>query len=138
MGIEKQLLQNPDIFPSEEVLANALGKVYSVFDDFERLLSADEYALNFEWRHYKDGGWLCKAAYKKKTIFWLSIWEGYFQLGFFFLPRHLDDIEALEMDKNNFETEKEWGKMIPFIFKIRDNKPFEDLFKLVEYKKRAK
>jgi hypothetical protein len=137
--MEKQLLREPEIFPSKEVLKNILGEVYNVLEALETQLTQDEFALTFDWNYYKDGkSWLCKVVYKKKTIFWLSVWDGFFRTSFFFLDRHLDGIAALHLDETNYFIEKEWGKMIPIIFNINDKKPFADLLKIIKFKKEAK
>lgn len=136
--MEKQLLTNPEISPTQEVLKDALGEIFGIYEEFEQMLDSNEFDLLFNWHYYKDAkSWLCKVSHKK-TVFWLSIWEGFFEVSFYFLPRHLEDIEALNLDKSNFETKDEWGKMLPFTFKIRDTKPFGDLQKLVQYKKKSK
>jgi len=68
--MEIQLLREQEIFPSKEVLKDALGKVYSVFEELETQLTKNEFALTFDWHYYKDSkAWLCKVAHKKKTIF---------------------------------------------------------------------
>jgi len=136
--MEKMILTEPEIFPSKEVLQNALGTAYKVFEDLEAQLTG-ECALTFDWHYYKDSkGWLCKVSHKKKTVFWLSVWEGYFKISFFFLERHLEGLSALELNEEHFTLEKEWGKMIPLIFQINDKKPITDLLKIVGYKKGVK
>ena len=137
--METQLLRKPEIFPSEEVLKQALGNVYEALDELETKLTQDEFALTFNWHYYNDGkSWLCKVCHKKKTVFWLSIWEGFIQTSFFFLERHLEGIAALQILENSFKMEKEWGKMIPLIFKIYKREQIDDLLKMVEFKKKAK
>ena len=137
--MEKQLLRDPEIFPSREVLKDILGEVYDVLEAFETQLIQNEIASAFDWTYYKDGkSWLCKVAHKKKTIFWLSVWEGYFKVSFFFLERHLEGIADLELDENNYKIEKALGKLIPFIFNINDKKQFPDLMKIIKFKKGAK
>ena len=132
------LLHPPEIFPSKEVLKNALGSVYDVLETLETQLTG-ELALTFDWKYYKDSkAWLCKVAHKKKTIFWLSVWEGFFKTSFFFLERHLEGIAALEIDDEAFTLEKEWGKMIPLIFNINNKKQLPDLLKIAKYKKEVK
>ena len=137
--MEKQLLREPEIFPSKEVLKNLLGDVYDVFEELETQLTQDEFALTFDWYYYKDSkAWLCKVAHKKKTVFWLSVWDGFFKTSFFFLGRHLEGITALQINENNFTMGKEWGKMIPLVFNICKHEQIEDLLKMVEFKKKAK
>ena len=133
------LLREPEIIPSKEVLKDALGEVYSVLEELETQLTETEFALTFDWHYYRDSkGWLCKVCHKKKTVFWLSVWEGFFKTSFFFLERHLEGIAALEIDENSFTIEKEWGKMIPLIFTINNKKQFPDLLKVIEFKKKSK
>ena len=135
----EKLLQNPEIFPSAEVLKNALGNVYNVLEALETQLTQADVALTFDWHYYKDSkAWLCKVSHKKKTVFWLSVWDGFIKTSFFFLERHLEGIAALDIDENSFTMAKEWGKMIPLIFDINDKKQFSDLLRVVEFKKKSK
>ena len=137
--METQLLRKPEIFPSKEVLKNELGDVYNVLEELETRLTQDEFALTFDWHYYNDGkSWLCKVVHKKKTVFWLSIWEGFIQTGFFFLERHLEGIAALQIDDDSFKMEKQIGKMFPLIFRINKHEQIEGLLKMVEFKKKAK
>ena len=137
--MEQQLLREPEIFPSKEVLKEVLGDVYGVLEALEMQLTQGESALTFDWHYYKDSkSWLCKVCHKKKTVFWLSVWNGFFKTSFFFLERHLEGIAALEIDEKNFTIEKEWGKMIPMIFSINNKEQFPDLLKMIEFKKKAK
>jgi hypothetical protein len=120
-------------------LSDALGKSYSVLEELETQLIQNESVITFNWHYYKDSkGWLCKVSHKKKTVFWLSIWNGFFKTSFFFLERHLESIAALEIDENSFTIEKEWGKMIPIIFNINSKKQIPDLLKMTELKKKVR
>ena len=137
--METHLLRDPEIFPSMEVLRNALGKVYDVLEELQTQLTQDTYALTFDWHYYNDGkSWLCKVSHKKKTVFWLSVWEGFVQTGFFFLERHLEGLAALNIDENGFTMEKPCGKMLPLVFRIHQHEQIADLLKVVEFKKKAK
>jgi hypothetical protein len=72
----------------------------------------------------------------RKTIFWFSVWEGFFRVGFYFLERHLEELAALGTTHGRLE--KEWGKMIPFMFDVRNAEPIADIRKVAEFKKKAK
>ena len=138
MQENKPLLNEPEIQPTSNVLKNVLNESYNAFDELSAILTND-YSLTMDWKYYKDSkAWLCKVAYKKKTIFWLSVWDGYFRTSFFFLERHLEGITKLAIDKNSFELAKEWGNMIPLIFNIYSSNQFSDLLKIIEYKKNVK
>ncbi|MDR0281855.1 MAG: hypothetical protein LBI53_00570 [Candidatus Peribacteria bacterium] len=44
----------------------------------------------------------------------------------------------LGIREGSYTIEKEWGKMIPVIFDISDEKQFPNLLKMIEFKKKAK
>lgn len=134
MQNEKPQLNIPEIFPTEEILKNILAGSFPAFEELSTILSNE--GLTFDWKYYNDSkAWLCKVSHKKKTVFWLSAWNGYFQTSFFFLERHLEGIAALEIDETAFTIEKEWGKMIPLIFKISQREQLPDLLKMTGFKK---
>jgi hypothetical protein len=151
--MEVQLLREQEIYPSEEVLRNVLGQVYDVLAELETCLTVEtdntsaslstSYpSLRIDWNYYNDGkSWLCKVCHKKKTVFWLSVWEGYFQTGFFFLERHLEGIAALDISeqiKGDFCRMKHIGKLIPMVIKINKQEQLADVLKVVKFKKEAK
>lgn len=124
-------------------MKDALGNdVYEVFDVFMQTITDAEYGLSSEWRYYNDGkSWLCKVSYKRKTIFWLSVWSGYFQIGFYFTEKHLEGIAALEIDektKEDFCLMKPVGKLLPMVFKISRKEQLDDLLNVTAFKKNLK
>jgi len=140
--MEVQLLREQEVFPSEEVLKSVLGQVYDVLAELKTRLTQDEFGLTFEWNYYNDGkSWLCKVCHKKKTIFWLSVWEGFFQTGLFFLERHLGGIAELDISeqiKEDFCRNKPIGKLLPMIIRINHWERLADLLKIVKFKKESK
>jgi len=138
MSENKPLLNKQEIFPTNEVLKEALKESYTVFEELSAIFT-NERGLVSDWRYYKDSkAWLCKVSNKNKTVFWLSVWDGYFRTSFFFMERQLEGIIALGIREESFTIEKEWGKMIPVLFNISKSEQLPDLLKMVEYKKKAK
>ena len=141
--METQLLRDPGIIPSAEVLKNGLGdSVYEVFESLMSTVTGTEYGLIYEWNYYNDGKvWLCKASHKKKTILWLSVWEGFFKTSFFFTEKHLEGIAALDIAeyiKEDFCKAKPVGKLLPMIFNIFQKEQLKDLLKVITFKKGLK
>ena len=139
----QMLLRDADIFPSDKILEEALGKnIHNVLLSFLEAVTNKEYGLVIEWRYYNDGkAWLGKAVYKKKTIFWLSVWEGFFKTSFFFTEKHLEAIAELaisETIKDEFAKAKTIGKLIPMIFDINEENQLDDLLTVVQFKKSLK
>ena len=133
-------LTDPEIFPTPEVLKTTLGGSYPAY---ERLTGRfQEYGLDHTWNYYKDGkAWLCKVIYKKKTVFWLSAWDGYFKTTFYFTEKTAPGIDSLEIQKsikNNFHNAPHIGKLIPLTMEFGDSDLVEDFYRIVAYKKSLK
>ena len=137
--MESQMaLRNTEIFPSDRVLKDTLGDVYDVLKSFLATITNEAYLLSFEWRYYNDGkAWLCKVQHKKKTILWLSVWEGFFKVSFFFTEKHLEAIAALDISeaiKTELASAKAVGRLIPMIFNINNASQLEELLTVVRFK----
>lgn len=140
--MDKPLLRDPNIQPTIEVLANALGNSYLVFEELMEIITDAKYALVPIWNYYKDGkAWLCKVCYKKKTVFWLSVWDGFFKTGFYFTEKNSQGVMELNIEKtikDDFIAGKHIGKLIPLGINIDRKEQIKDLLNIVEYKKSCK
>lgn len=139
----QMLLRNSEIFPSDKVLKDTLGDdVYSILESLLRTITSEEYGLTIEWRFYNDGkAWFGKVIHKKKTILWLSVWEGFFKTGFYFTEKHLEAIAALDISekiKEEFCIMKPVGKLFPMIFNINSGNQLLDLLTVIRFKKSLK
>ncbi|MCL2073200.1 MAG: DUF3788 domain-containing protein [Marinilabiliaceae bacterium] len=140
--MEIQLLREQEIYPSKEVLKDVLGEVYNVWEELEMQVTQGEFALTLDWNYYNDGkSWLCKVCNKKKTVFWLSVWEGFFKTTFFFTEKHLESIAELEISeqiKEDFCRMKPVGKLLPMLISIDRHEQLADLLKIIKLKKEWK
>lgn len=104
---KEQLLRNPDIRPSKDVLAKALGEANNAYAKFMNELTRHD--IQLVWRYYMDGkAWLAKGLYtwtgvrggqNETTLFWLSIWDGFFKVTIFVPQKYHADLLALELDQ---------------------------------------
>jgi len=94
--------------------------------------------LDMTWRYYKDGtSWLCKVARKKKTILWLSVWQGCFHLGFYFTEKNGAGIPDLNIDKRlkrAYVENKPIGKLKPLTVEVHTQADLQDGLELVAYR----
>ena len=141
-NMEVLLLREQEIFPSEEVLKAVLGQVYDVLAELEKQVTQGEFPLTLNWNYYRDGkSWFCKVCHKKKTIFWLSVWNGFFKTAFYFTEKHLESIAELDISeqiKEDFCQMKSIGKLRPMIISIDKQEQLADLLKIVKFKKEFK
>ena len=140
--METQLLREQHISPTKEVLKNALGDSYLVYEALIEIITDSKYRLVTVWNYYKDGkAWLCKVSYKKKTVFWLSIWDKFFKIGFYFTEKNnlgVTELEIEEKIKEDFSSSKSIGKLIPLVININKEEQINDVLKIIEYKKSLK
>ncbi|CDN30828.1 hypothetical protein BN938_0723 [Mucinivorans hirudinis] len=132
----KPILNNPTIEPTPEVLQSVMGENYENYLSFMTLVS--KYGLITEWRYYNDGkSWLCKMMYKKKNIFWFSVWVDCFKTTFYFTEKEIENIGALSISeaiKSNFFMQKPIGKLIPMIIEVKSSEPLQDIDAVIGYK----
>jgi hypothetical protein len=140
--MEAPLLKDPAVSPTKKVLENVLGKSYSAYEELMDIIENDNYGLTPQWNYYNDGkAWLCKVQFKKKTVFWLSVWDKYFKMGFYFTEKNCKGIYELDIDdsvKKDFKERKPVGKLLPLTLVINKKQQLKDALKIIEYKKSLK
>jgi len=148
---KEQLLRNPDIQPTGDVLAKALGEANNAYIKFiHELVSHD---TQLEWRYYTDGkAWLAKGLFnwtgvrggqKQTTVFWLSIWTGFFKVTIFVPEKARADVYGLPLDnevKLMIVDSKQMGKLkyFPLVFDMYSDEVFEAFFTLADFRKNIK
>ena len=148
---KQQLLRNPDIQPTNDVVAKALGEANNAYMKFvNELVSRD---IQLEWRYYTDGkAWLAKGLYKwtgvrggqsETTVFWLSIWDGFFKVTISVPEKARADVCNLPLEKEVkliIADSKQKGKLkfFPIIFDLCSDEMFEAVFSLADFRKNIK
>jgi hypothetical protein len=140
--MEGQLLREKNILPTTEVLENVLGESYSAFNELMGIITNPEFGLVPQWNYYNDGkAWLCKVSYKKKTVFWLSVWDGYFKIGFYFTEKNSSGVLKMDIEekiKEEFIQRESIGKLMPLAISVSNKEQIADVIKVIEYKKSLK
>ncbi len=147
----EQLLRNSDIEPSSDIIANALGESSNAYTEFINELSRHD--IHLEWRYYNDGkAWLAKGLFKwtgvrggqkEKTIFWISIWDGFFKVTIYIPEKSRADVLSLPIDdeiKLMISDSQQMGKLkyFPIVFDLYSDEMFEVVFLLADFKKSVK
>lgn len=148
---KEQLLRNPDIQPLSDVIAKALGEANNAYIKFIDELARHD--IQLEWRYYNDGkAWLAKGLYmwkgirggqNKTTIFWLSIWDGFFKVTIYLPEKARADVLSLPLDnevKLMIADSKQMGKLrsFPLVFDLCSDGMFEAIFTLANFRKNIK
>ncbi|MDY0254403.1 MAG: DUF3788 family protein [Tenuifilaceae bacterium] len=126
----------------QPVLSESLGSLYEVYDDLIDRISSPDYGLVASWRYYKDGkSWLCKVTYGGKTVFWLSVWQSFFKMSFYFTSKSSQGVGQLSIDesiKSCLSQSKPTGKLVPLVLDIRSSEQIADVLEIVKYKRELK
>ncbi len=136
--MNKPLLNDKNVYPTDDVLLKHLGKTKTIWDAFITQISSAFPSMFLEWNFYNDGkSWLCKLVHKKKTMCWISIWENYFKVTFYFTDKNSKDIHGLKIDQvciNNYRSNKSIGKLKPLTIDIKTKKVLSNAIELIKYK----
>lgn len=131
-------LNDPDVFPSDFVLSQPLGRSKPAWDAFMQLLKKDYPRLSVDWHYYKDSRtWLCKVTRNAITVFWLSVWEKFFKISFYFTARAETAIAASNLDdelKYAFLHPKGRCRLRPVITEVRKKSDLKPIKELIEIK----
>ena len=147
----RQLLRDPAVSPTSEVIAAGLGAAYEPYARFVKELEERQGITFMEWRFYNDGkAWLTKGEYKwttargankVKPIFWLSIWEGFFKVTFFFAESVRNELQELPISNEtkgmnqNITPNGKMMRFIPVIFDIESDRLLSDVYTIAEFRK---
>jgi len=138
---EIKLLQDQEREPNEGLFRAILPEeVVEAYLSLQAI--AAESDCTMEWRYYNDGkSWLCKMVHKKKTVSWLSVWEGHLKIGFYFTEKNLPGVLELPIDpslKESLENAPRIGKLIPLTLHIRNASDLQPYNIVAAYKKTLK
>jgi len=148
---EQQLLRDPNIEPTSEIIAEGLGTANSAYLEYVGELKNHD--IEVDWRFYNDGkAWLGKGLYKwttsrgtekELTAFWLSIWDGFFRVSLFIPEKKRADALSLPLNdeiKKMIESAEQIGKLkfFPLIFNLRTDELLNEIFTLIDFKKTIK
>lgn len=133
-------LRDAEVYPTDGVLKAILRDSYGVYQALLELYKAND--LEYEWRFYNDAKiWLCKVRQKKRTIVWMSVWNGYIQATIYFPERYIDDIYGLDISEGTIESiknTKNTGKSKPCVFKMVHTKTLADFTSVMQFKLQSK
>ncbi len=82
--MEKPVLIYPDTYPTNEVLFPYLKGAKNIFLTLFEYLHSNFPDFCENWKYYNDGkSWLLNVSRKKKTLFWLSVYDSSFRTTFY-------------------------------------------------------
>ena len=149
---EELRLRDPSVEPTEALLAEILGESYKAYTAFcKGLVGLD---IEQVWQFYPcfaTKAWMARGEYrwttprgakKSKNIYWLSVWDKYFNVAIWFKGPNREEVAKLnisEETKNAVLKAKQFGPKMntfPVEFHLTDPEQLADLYELIKCKKR--
>jgi len=144
-----QLLKNPNIEPTDSVLNDSLKDAYPSYLLFLNLLKQID--VDLIWKYYTDGkAWLAKGIYrwtgkkgseKEMSVFWCSVWNGFFKIVIYIPEDKREDIlnlpiyDNLKIKIREIKRMGETFRTLPIVFDVHSNEELESILKIIVYKK---
>lgn len=129
MTDNKPILNDPEQYPTAEVIFSCIGKKKGLWIQFFDRLHEQHPDFSEEWRYYNDGkSWLMKVKRKSKTIFWLSVGKNDFKITFYFSDKaeaSIADSDIPDKLKEEFKTGRRYGKIRGLTIEFTKKKQIE-------------
>ncbi len=123
--MEKPVLSDPAVFPTDEILSMHLGKAMTPYASLFKFNHASFPDLVERWKYYNDGkSWLLNVSRKKKTLFWLSVKDKCFRTTFYLNPKASQLVPGSRIPKELKDQ-----------FKATEGKKFRGLTVVIKAKK---
>jgi len=87
-------LTDKNFDPTDENIANVLGETMSYWNKLWEQIRSDYSDITKHWKYYPDKtGWVLQVLKKKKTLFWLKPYDGFFSIAFWFGDKAVAEVE---------------------------------------------
>jgi hypothetical protein len=139
---ENLMFADPEIKPTDDLIFSIIGERKADWQSIMDYLRQNYPDSSGIWNYYKDGKrWLFKMTMKKKTLFWVGIFEDTFRITFYFGNKADLIIETSDLPqilKDGFKTAKKYGAIKPISVKILEHSDVETVLKLIAIKSKLK
>jgi hypothetical protein len=140
--METMMMRDEQFRPTEDFLKEVLKESYPAYELWMKTIISPGQDYTPEINFYRDGkAWLCKGIHKKKTVFWLSYWDGFFKITFYFTQKTAGgvyDLDIVPHVKEDFRNHKPVGKLLPFTVMVSSEDQLDDIIKVATYKRSLK
>jgi hypothetical protein len=134
--MENPVLSDPDLFPSDKVISRFLKRARPAFLSLFAFTHTHFPQFEEKWKYYRDGkSWLMNVSAKKKTIFWLSVGDGFFRVTFYMNRKGRELVMKSDLSdemKNHVAANigEQFVGVTFFVKSKKDIEPYEELIRI--------
>ena len=90
---EEKVFIIKETMPNEEMINEVLGSNYAHLQEIRLFIAEEIGDTTEEWKFYgKKLGWTLKKFYKKRNLFFIGTYRGYFKISFVFGERAAENV----------------------------------------------
>jgi len=124
--------------PTEARIKEILKDKYMIMEAIRKFIQESIGETTEEWKYYGvKNGWVLKTFLKKRNLFFIGIYDGYFRIAFVFGEKAVQSV--LESDiseelKKTLTEARKYAEGRGLWLEIYDSKHLEDIQKLIKIK----
>ena len=93
MKNEEKVFDTKDAMPDEQMVKKALGSSYAYLENIRQFVNEEIGETVEEWKFYgKKLGWTLKKFLKKRNLFFIGMYPGYFRISLVFGERAANNV----------------------------------------------
>jgi hypothetical protein len=139
---EIPVLTDKQIPPTHELLSAILGERIRLWEQIVSTVKMNNKDITEVWRYYNDGKrWLFRLMQKKKTICWVGVYKGSFNVSFYFGDKAEPVIEGSDLSdqmKSDFRNAKRYNNFRGITLEIKEHKDVDMALKFTDIKLKLK
>jgi hypothetical protein len=141
-AIETPMLSDKEIIPDDDYIFSLIGARKVLWQNIMNHVKGNYMNAAGEWNYYNDGKrWLFKMILKKKTIFWIGLFDDTFRVTFWFGDKAgpvINDSSLPENIKSEFMSAKKYGAIRAVSVIMNDSNDVDNVLKLIAIKNQMK
>ena len=136
--MSENVFTTKETMPDEEMVKEKLGANYAHLVNLRQFIDDEIGVTTREWKFYgKKHGWNLKTFLKKRNLFFIIIYDGYFRIGFVFGEKAVISVLESGIDpslKKELEEARKYAEGRGLAIRVDNADRLEDIKELVKIK----
>jgi hypothetical protein len=136
--MSENVFKSKETKPDEEMIRGTLGANYAQLENLRQFLKDEIGETTEEWKYYGQKlGWTLKTFLKKRNLFFIGMYEGYFNIAFVFGDKAVNRVLDSEIDpslKKELAEARKYAEGRGISIKVDNPDCLDDIEELIRIK----
>ena len=136
--MDEKVFMEKDVIPDNAMVSEKLLSTYSQLEEIRHYLRDTLGDTREEWKYYgKKNGWTLKTFLKKRNLFFIGIYEGYFRIAFVYGEKAFQAIMESELSPaliSELKGARKYAEGRGLYLKVEGPEYMEEIKKLIRFK----